>query len=380
MHNPIQILISFSIVASVLLVGLSADSEAQSTGYEQAFRAYQTQKFDEAETIWIELANAGDVNAQYALGVMHLREEASDSNPAAAFSWFEKASNQGHATAMFNLGVAYWEGTGVNQDKAKALSLWEQSANKGDSGAQFNLGLAYYIGEERSADLAEASKWISQAADQGHPEATRILAVINSELTNNNSELTNNSGGVASNNTNATAGSEAALTTTDESSLVATDNIQSASTAQPTKLYWKSADSEVELYDQANGTAFGALQPGTPLEIMGQDGGWARVTLPDGLRTWIYSKFINIDEDHGIITADSVRVRPIPSTNNSKSPPLGKYRRGDRVLIIGSEGDWVEIRAPKQIGAWLRVQDIIEYKDTESNRALQWQQAVADGM
>ena len=142
---------------------------AQSSRYAEAFTAYQNQKFNDAESIWLELANAGDVNAQYALGVMHLRQEASDASPAAAFSWFEKAAGQGHATAMFNLGVAYWEGTGVTQNKGQALDLWEQSAQKGDSGAQFNLGLAYYIGEERNPDLAQAAKWIGRAAKQNHP-------------------------------------------------------------------------------------------------------------------------------------------------------------------------------------------------------------------
>ena len=104
------------------------------------------------------------------------------------------------------------------------------------------------------------------------------------------------------------------------------------------------------------------------------------MTLPDGLRTWIFSKFIDIDNNQGVINADAVRIRPKPSTNNSDSPPIGKYQRGDRVEVISTAGEWVEIRAPKKVGAWLKVEDIVEYKDTEANRDRQWQQALAAGM
>jgi len=377
MSNTLKLLFSRTIFSILFCLTLAAQTEAQSSRYEQAFSAYQTQKFSDAEEIWTELANAGDVNAQYALGVMHLRQEASDAAPVAAFSWFEKASEQGHATAMFNLGVAYWEGTGVEQDKGKALSLWEESALKGDSGAQFNLGLAYYIGEERNPDLTEASKWIGLAADQNHPEATRILAVIKSELASSGQSTSTTAEAAAANNDATQIAAVSSDTGTASSN---TANSQSDNANEPLKRFWKSVDQETSLYDKTSGTPFRTISPGTPLEIIGQDGGWARVTLPDGLRTWIFKKFIDITDNTGVINADAVRVRPKPSTDNTVSPPIGKYRRGDRVEVINSNDEWVEIRAPKQIGAWLKVEDIVEYKDTESNRERAWQQALSAGM
>ena len=375
MHRTLTLLYFRSIASILICLLFTVQTEAQSSKYEQAFSSYQTQKFDEAEAIWTELANAGDVNAQYALGVMHLRQEASDAAPAAAFSWFEKAASQGHATAMFNLGVAYWEGTGVAQDKSKALSLWEESALKGDSGAQFNLGLAYYIGEERNPDLGEASKWIGLAADQNHPEATRILAVIKSELATSGETAT-----VATMQSSGSAADGQKQTASVSNEIVKTPVENESPPTEPLKRFWKSTDADTSLYDKADGTAFRTLLPGTPLEIIGQDGGWASVTLPDGLRTWIFSKFIDIDNNQGVINADAVRIRPKPSTNNSDSPPIGKYQRGDRVEVISTAGEWVEIRAPKKVGAWLKVEDIVEYKDTEANRDRQWQQALAAGM
>ncbi len=354
---------------------------AQSTRYEEAFKAYQNQKFSDAEVTWIELAGTGDVNAQYALGVMHLRQEASDSSPAAAFSWFEKAAAQGHATAMFNLGVAYWEGAGVEQNKDQALTLWEQSALKGDSGAQFNLGLAYYIGEQRESDIQTAARWISLAAEQGHPEAKRILGVIQTELKQgeqvaavkvqdgNASAKQKQSGGAKTSET-------ASLTPSGQDG----SGEQASETSAEKQKYWKTVNRDTTAYHKPGGIALNEIPGGTPIEIIGQEGGWARFSLPDGLRTWIYSKFINVDGDRGVINAEAVRVRPRPSTDNNTSPPLGRYKNGEQVTILGQQGEWTEIRAPKNIGAWIKIEDITEYQDTAANRRQQWQQSLAGGM
>lgn len=356
---------------------------AQSTRYEEAFKAYQNQNFSDAEVTWIELADSGDVNAQYALGVMHLRQEASDSSPAAAFSWFEKAAAQGHATAMFNLGVAYWEGAGVEQNKNQALTLWEQSALKGDSGAQFNLGLAYYIGEQREPDIQTAARWISLAAEQNHPEAKRILSVIQTELEQGKQVA-------ATATLDNTAAAESEQSKSSQESTLETASLapleqgsadqQVSSTSSEQKSYWKTVSRVTTAYHQPGGIALQEIPGGTPIEIIGQEGGWARFSLPDGLRTWIYSKFISTDGDRGLINAEAVRVRPRPSTDNNISPPLGRYKNGAQVTILGQQGDWTEIRAPKTIGAWIKIEDITEYRDSAENRQQQWQQSLADGL
>ena len=371
----------------LICVVATGQSHAQSNRYEEAFKAYQNQNFTDAEDAWGELADSGDVNAQYALGVMHLRQEASDSSPVAAFSWFEKAAAQGHATAMFNLGVAYWEGAGVEQNKDQALTLWEQSALKGDSGAQFNLGLAYYIGEQKDPDIETAARWISLAAEQDHPEAKRILGVIQNEL--EQGEQIAASGGNG-NRTKNTAEDSNAQSQSVEISTVDTDALTSATDADSSnqagsatavlKKYWKTVDRNTTVFHKPGGVALQEFPPGTPLEIIGQEGGWARFSLPDGLRTWIFSKFITIDGDKGTINADAVRIRPRPSTDNSTSPPLGQYKRDERVAVIGQQGDWTEIRAPKSVGAWIKIEDIVEYEDTAENRQKRWQQLLAKGM
>ena len=353
---------------AIAMFGYLHPALAQSARYTDAFNAYQNQKFAEAEAIWMALAADGDVNAQYALGVMHLRNEAGEPSATSAFAWFEKAADQGHATAMFNLGVAYWEGSGVAMDRSRALALWEQSANKGDSGAQFNLGLAYYIGEEREHDLDLAAEWVGKAAAQNHPEARRILKVINAELEQHD------------------AGAPAPVTTGD--SLPAEDTVDTAAATgsndadgkSPTSTYWRSVNRNVSLYDRPGGNVFREIPPGTPLDMLSQDGDWAWVMPPEGLRTWVFAKFIDVSGDHGIINANSVRVRPEPSTDNAVSPPLGVYPTGARVQVLRAKGEWVEIRAPESVGAWIRTEDMIQYQDSAENRATDWARAKAAGV
>ena len=361
--SAVQGLLCRALVIFTLLVCLNP-AGAQSQGYTDAFNAYQNQKFGEAESIWLGLARDKDVNAQYALGVMHLRGEARKSSPALAFSWFEKAADQGHATAMFNLGVAYWEGSGVNMDRRRALELWEESANKGDSGAQFNLGLAYYIGEEREHDLDLAAQWVGKAAEQNHPEAKRILKAIDAELEAQRAE------------------SPMPITTGDPLLANGSDNsaTQTADSAAATSAYWRSVERTTSLYDRPGGTVFREIPPGTPLNVLSQDGDWTWVAPPEGLRTWVYAKFIDVSGESGTIQASSVRVRPQPSADNSTSPPLGVYPTGARVKVLRAKGEWVEIRAPESIGAWIKTDDIIQYRDTAENRASDWARAKSAGV
>lgn len=396
-----------SILACIALVAITFSSGAafaQSTQYKEAFSAYQTQNFTAAENIWTDLANVGDADAQYAMGVMHLRQEASDSSLAAAFSWFDKAAKQGHATAMFNLGVAYWQGSGVPRDKKRALFLWQNAADKGDSGAQFNLGLVYYTGEERAPDLTRAKKWMSLAATQNYPEAKRILGVIESRLgesggnvtsgttfaattntainTSTASSTSNATGSIANSSTpessESSSGSEtsAAVATTSNPN----SGTQTTSSTEAVRQYWQTGSQSVSVFHKPNGISFLDLPAGTPLEVTGQDRGWAKITLPDGIRTWIFSKFIEVEGDKGIITGNSIHVRPRPSANNAESPSLGVYPRGAVVIILDQQQYWVQIRAPKTIGGWLQVENIIQYKDTQSGRNRQWQRALANGL
>ena len=64
----------------------------------------------------------------------------------AALLQLQPLAEQGDADAQFNLGLMYFNGTGVPQDDQLALKWFRQSADQGDAFAQFALGNMYYMG------------------------------------------------------------------------------------------------------------------------------------------------------------------------------------------------------------------------------------------
>ena len=76
-------------------------------------------------------AKAGDVVAQYNLGVMYDTGEGVPKDYAEAAKWYRKAAEQGHAVAQFNLGVMYADGEGVSKNDAEAVKWFRQAAEQG---------------------------------------------------------------------------------------------------------------------------------------------------------------------------------------------------------------------------------------------------------
>ena len=128
-----------------LLFVATGMSWAQSTDVQRAIDAYNEGDYAAAMAVWEPLANQGNRDAQFAMGVLYYEGHGVSKNLDEALAWFRKAANSGHPTAMFNLGVAYWEGRGLSQNFAQAVDWWERAAESGDVTSQYNLGLAYYL-------------------------------------------------------------------------------------------------------------------------------------------------------------------------------------------------------------------------------------------
>ena len=371
-------IVRYIVVAHIVLLSLQLSAHAQSEQYKAAYSAYQTQNFSEAGKIWEGLAENGDINAQYALGVMELRGETGNPTPLKAFQWFDKAAKQGHSTAMFNIGVAYWEGSGVKKDRQAALDWWNKSASAGNSGAQFNLGLAYYIGEEKTQDIKTAAKWIGMAATQNHPEAKRIYSILlqdNPDL--KQIDITT----LASTDTD-DAKKSYNFASPIEIEVEQTSSGNNNQTTANTNEYWKTSNSiTLRTAVGSSGSVFGTLPQGTPIEIIETNGGWSLVTVPTGLKVWVFEKFLNaLTEDKGRIQGVNVRIRPKPSTNNNVSPPLGVYNNGEDVVLLEKQSQWYHIRAPKRIGGWTQSKYLESYQDTEQNRFELWNLMMAKGL
>ncbi len=132
------------VVAAVIAGTLVAAASAGPL--EDGMEAYQEKDYLKAIQVWRPLAQAGDREAQYRLGVMYAEGRGIPPNDAEAALWFERAAEQGEPMAQYNLAASYVEGTGVRKDMAAAAKWFRRAADQGVPLAQLNLGLLYASG------------------------------------------------------------------------------------------------------------------------------------------------------------------------------------------------------------------------------------------
>lgn len=103
----------------------------------------------------------------------------------AAYDEWLPLAELGDAEAQYNLGVMYDQGASVEQDLARAASWYRKAAEQGFMDAQTNLGMMYYRGEGVSRDHTEAARWLQQAANKGDAEAAALLKRISRKSSEN---------------------------------------------------------------------------------------------------------------------------------------------------------------------------------------------------
>jgi hypothetical protein len=136
------------------------------------------QDYVEAKKWFIQAAEQGDLNAQYALGWMYLGNGA-EGNYSEAFKWFLKAAKHGHAQSQTALGLMYSKGKGVKENDAEAAKWFRKAAEQGDAGAELSLGFMYSTTNTAfKLDNAEAVKWFQKSAQQGNNEAKIALNIL----------------------------------------------------------------------------------------------------------------------------------------------------------------------------------------------------------
>ena len=108
------------------------------------------------------LADRGDAEAQWQMGVRYHNGDGIAQNDRLAMLWFQLAAEQGHVPAQSALGSYYWAGRGVPEDLSKAY-MWSAIALAGgDEISKSRLeGLASRMTRaEISAARQQADAWI----------------------------------------------------------------------------------------------------------------------------------------------------------------------------------------------------------------------------
>jgi serine/threonine protein kinase len=115
-------------------------------------------------------AEAGDIDAQFRMGISHLTGRGTPQDDRQAITWFERAAASGHEGAKLQLKFLFASETALNGDRIAAES--------GDINAQFRMGIAHLTGRDAPRDEQLAIKWFKSAAARGHEGAKLQLRYL----------------------------------------------------------------------------------------------------------------------------------------------------------------------------------------------------------
>lgn len=154
----------------VCCVGLVCARPA-SADFAAGQAAYDAGDYETALADWRPLAEAGDAEAQYLLGVCYRDGRGVPQDTAEAVVWYRRAAEQGHDVGQARLGIAYLYGTGVRRNLSEAARWLQLAAEQNVPVAQSCLGMMYLYARGAPRDVPEAVAWYRKAAEQGELEA-----------------------------------------------------------------------------------------------------------------------------------------------------------------------------------------------------------------
>ena len=233
-------------------------------------------------------------------------------NFGSALEILQKLAGEGEPRAQYNLGAMYDIGKGVHEDNETAVKWYLSAAKQGNSSAAFNLGNMYREGQGVAKNYQEAVRWYQESANSGDASAQYNLGVM---LENGYGHSKDLAGAVSLYQQAAKKGLVHAQHRLGKLSL-AGEGIDK---------------SQVRALDWFNKAARQGYQPAK------ED-----LALLEG----------DIADKRRSVKGSKVNLRRKPSL---KSSVLGKLKRGDQVLALAYEGEWVEVDVigGKQRRGWI---------------------------
>jgi len=121
------------LIFPTLLLAAAISLAAQSVMAEPTpgWKAFAVGDHDRAQAIWRPLAENGDYNAAFGMGVL---AQTRDQHEAAA-RWYEQAARAGLTSAQVLLGSMYIDGRGVPRDAVRAYAWLHRATLDGHANA-----------------------------------------------------------------------------------------------------------------------------------------------------------------------------------------------------------------------------------------------------
>jgi TPR repeat protein len=158
---------SISVVLALILSPFSWAAEF-ATGQD----AYNSGDYETAITEWQPLAEDGDADGQFGMGLLYANGFGVPLDDTQALKWYGLAAEQNHANAQCNIAVMHANGWGVPQSDAEAFKFYSLAAEQGVTEAQSAVAKMYFGGFGAEKDYVQAHKWFNIAAEMGDLNAS----------------------------------------------------------------------------------------------------------------------------------------------------------------------------------------------------------------
>ena len=170
-------------ICLTITVLLGSAGVSWSADFQNGLAAAQRGDFATALREWTPLAEQGDADAQFNLGVMYANGEGVPQDYKTAVKWYTLSAQQGQANAQNNLGVMYANGRGVSQDYKSAVKWHTLAAEQGVASAQNNLGNMYSLGTGVIQDKVYAHMWANLAGSNGSKKGRELRDFVAERMT-----------------------------------------------------------------------------------------------------------------------------------------------------------------------------------------------------
>lgn len=201
------------VLACVPHDGLAARADPR-TAYAAGWYAVEAGDLAGAAEAWRPLAEAGDVDVGFNLGLLNESGALGVPDYRAATRWYRygverrlaaaavrlarlaargladgittkevaalvrRAAEDGYPEAQLALGLAYETGKGLVRDETEAVAWYRRAAEQGSGEAAYALGRMLAQGRGANKDADQALQWYRRAAQAGVPEAQNNLGFL----------------------------------------------------------------------------------------------------------------------------------------------------------------------------------------------------------
>jgi len=157
-------------------------SAAFAAPLDEAIQALDSGRPEEAARKLSPLADAGNAEAQYRLGMMYFTGRGVKENEKRSYDLLLRSASQGHVPAMLQLANVLTFGqqipTIIAEPDQEAAKWYFQAASKGNAEAQYSLGVLFQTGKGVERNDKEALYWMNEAARNGHEAAQTYIKAV----------------------------------------------------------------------------------------------------------------------------------------------------------------------------------------------------------